>query len=154
LPQPVLQVQGYVFPLRTINSYGLFAVMTTTRPEIIVEGSDDGVTWKAYAFRYKPGEDLTRRPPFCTPHMPRLGWQVWVAALGGVRGNEWVVTFMVRLLQNEPTVIGLLRENPFGNRAPRYVRAVLYDYRFTTPAERRKTGAWWRRQRLGLYCPV
>jgi predicted DCC family thiol-disulfide oxidoreductase YuxK/tetratricopeptide (TPR) repeat protein len=153
VPDSLLMLQSYVDPFRSINSYGLFAVMTTRRPEIIVEGSDDGVTWKAYAFKWKPGEDLTRRPAFCTPHMPRLDWQLWFAALSNAR-EDWVVNFMIRLLQNEPSVVSLLEANPFGKRAPRYVRAVLYDYRFTTVAERRaSSGAWWRRVRLGLYCP-
>jgi tetratricopeptide (TPR) repeat protein len=154
VPEAVRSLQADIDPFRSINSYGLFAVMTTTRPEIIIEGSDDGVTWKAYTFKYKPGEDLTRRPPFCTPHMPRLDWQLWFAALGELRGNEWFINFMIRLLQNEPSVTSLLAENPFGNRPPRYVRAVLYDYSFTDSAGRRRSGAWWQRRRLGLYCPV
>ena len=72
----------WVEPFRSTNSYGLFAVMTTSRPEIIVEGSDDGASWRPYRFRWKPCE-LDRRPRFTTPHLPRLDWQMWFAALAG-----------------------------------------------------------------------
>ena len=152
LPPPLLELLQLVAPLRTINSYGLFAVMTRTRPEIEVEGSDDGVTWRSYEFKWKPG-DLKRRPAFVAPHQPRLDWQMWFAALGNYRGNPWFMNFLLRLLEGSPEVLGLLPENPFPDRPPRYIRAVLYEYHFTDPATRRKTGEWWRRERKGLYCP-
>ena len=152
MPDLLLQVLRWVSPLRTVNSYGLFAVMTRTRPEIEVEGSDDGVTWRPYEFRWKPG-DLKRRPAFVAPHQPRLDWQMWFAALGNYRGNPWFMNFLLRLLEGSPEVLGLLPENPFPDRPPRYIRAVLYEYHFTDPATRRKTGEWWRRERKGLYCP-
>lgn len=137
-------------PLRSFNGYGLFRVMTTERPEIVVEGSRDGVNWEAYEFRYKPG-DPYRRPPFVAPHQPRLDWQMWFAALGDVRSTPWFVHFLVRLLEGSPDVLALLAKNPFPAEPPRYVRAVLYDYRFTRRADR--TAAWWRREPRGLYCP-
>lgn len=137
-------------PLRSFNGYGLFRVMTTERPEIIVEGSRDGVNWEAYEFRYKPG-DPYRRPPFVAPHQPRLDWQMWFAALGDVRSNPWFVNFLVRLLQGSPDVLALIEKNPFPGESPRYVRAVLYDYRFTRWSDR--TAAWWKREQKGLYCP-
>jgi hypothetical protein len=140
-------------PLRSVNSYGLFAVMTTTRPEIIVEGSNDRQTWLAYEFKHKPG-DAQRRPGFVAPHQPRLDWQMWFAALGTYRENPWFINFCVRLLQGSPEVLALLERNPFPNRPPRYVRATVYEYRFTSAAERRATGAWWRREFKGEYCPV
>jgi len=140
-------------PLRSVNRYGLFAVMTTSRPEIVVEGSDDGRTWRAYEFHWKPGEPA-RRPRFVAPHQPRLDWQMWFAALGSCEENPWLVNFLVRLLQGEPSVRGLLAKDPFDGRPPRYVRALLYDYRFTDSQTRRRTGAWWRREVKGLYCPV
>jgi lipase maturation factor 1 len=142
-----------VSPLQIINSYGLFAVMTTTRPEIVIEGSNDGVTWLAYEFKYKPG-DLTRRPAWVAPHQPRLDWQMWFAALGDYQSDPWIVRFMARLLQGSPEVLGLLGRNPFPEGAPHYVRAMLYLYRFTSPAERRSTGAWWKRELKGVYVPA
>ena len=142
-----------VSPFEIINSYGLFAVMTTTRPEIVLEGSNDGVTWLAYEFKYKPG-DLTRRPAWVAPHQPRLDWQMWFAALGNYQSDPWIVRFMARLLQGSPEVLRLLGRNPFPDTPPRYARAMLYQYRFTTPAERKSTGAWWSRELKGVYVPV
>jgi lipase maturation factor 1 len=152
LPGPLLGLLRWVSPLRTVNSYGLFAVMTNLRPEIVVEGSDDGVAWLAYEFKWKPGE-LKRRPAFVAPHQPRLDWQMWFAALGDYRGNPWFVNFLVCLLRGSPEVLVLLEKNPFPDKPPRYLRAVLYEYHFTDFATRRLTGAWWRRERKGLYCP-
>lgn len=147
---PLFAVHESLSPFRTFNSYGLFRVMTTTRPEIVLEGSRDGVNWLAYEFRYKPG-DLRRRPAFVAPHQPRLDWQMWFAALGQVRQNPWFGNFVVRLLQGSPEVLALLERNPFPDAPPRYIRAVLYEYRFTNRDERRATGAWWKRKQLGLY---
>ena len=127
--------------------------MTTSRLEIIVEGSNDGVTWFEYEFKYKPG-DLIRRPKFVAPHQPRLDWQMWFAALGNYRQNPWLVNFCLRLLQGSPEVLALLERNPFPNAPPRYIRAVVYDYHFTDFAMRRKTGAWWRREPKGDYLPA
>ena len=152
LPRPALQLLRLASPLRTVNSYGLFAVMTTTRPEIVVEGSNDGVTWLPYEFKWKPGE-LKRRPAFVAPHQPRLDWQMWFAALGDYRREPWFMNFLVRLLQGSPEVLALLQKNPFAGPPPRSVRAVLYEYRFTDVAVRRATGEWWQRERKGLYCP-
>jgi hypothetical protein len=152
LPRPLAGLRRWVSPLRTINSYGLFAMMTTTRPEIVIEGSNDGATWLAYEFKWKPG-DLKHRPAFAAPHQPRLDWQMWFAALGDYRSNPWFANFLVRLLQGSPDVLALLKKNPFPDRPPRYIRAVLYEYHFTDFDTRRATGEWWRRERKGLYCP-
>ena len=152
-PRPVVQAARWLSPLRIANGYGLFAVMTTTRPEIVLEGSDDGAAWKAYEFRYKPGDPL-RRPRFVAPHQPRLDWQMWFAALGNYRENPWLTELLGRLLEGAPQVERLLAVNPFSDHPPRYVRAVVYDYEFTDAGQRRKTGAWWRRQVEGLYCPT
>jgi hypothetical protein len=147
---PVARV---VAPLRSISSYGLFAVMTTTRPEIIVEGSNDGQTWIAYEFRYKPG-DLNRRPSQVAPHQPRLDWQMWFAALGRFEENPWFQNFCVRLLQASPEVRALMAADPFDGRPPKYVRARLYRYRFADLSTHRATGAWWTREYIGEYSPV
>jgi lipase maturation factor 1 len=135
------------------NHYGLFSIMTTSRLEIIVEGSRDGKTWLPYEFKFKPG-DLKRAPPWVAPHQPRLDWQMWFAALSDYRLNSWFIAFLIRLLQGSGPVLGLLKHNPFPNSPPIYVRAVVYEYRFTTRAERRATRAWWTREKSWLYCPV
>jgi predicted DCC family thiol-disulfide oxidoreductase YuxK len=151
-PGAVIWLYERMAPWRSVNSYGLFAVMTTNRLEIIVEGSRDGKEWKAYAFKYKPG-DLRRRPAFVEPFQPRLDWQMWFAALGTYRENPWMIQFCLRLLQGTPEVLALLEGNPFPKSPPKYVRAVLYEYHFTDFKERRETGAWWRRERRGFYLP-
>jgi predicted DCC family thiol-disulfide oxidoreductase YuxK len=149
---PAVFLDGEIASLRTVNSYGLFAVMTTTRNEIVVEGSDDGTHWLPYEFKYKPG-DLNRPPAFVEPFQPRLDWQMWFAALGTYRDNPWFGNFCVRLLQGSPPVLALLQKNPFPQHPPKFVRAELYEYHFTNPAERRATGAWWRREPAGEYLP-
>jgi lipase maturation factor 1 len=139
-------------PFGIANSYGLFAVMTTTRDEIIVEGSNDGREWRAYEFKYKPG-DVYRAPPWVAPHQPRLDWQMWFAALGSYRDNPWFLNFAVRLLQGSPEVLRLVAKNPFPGAPPKYIRAQVYRYWFTDWATRRKTGAWWNRSPRGVYLP-
>jgi predicted DCC family thiol-disulfide oxidoreductase YuxK len=146
-------ILGEIAPLRIVNTYGLFAVMTTTLPEIIVEGSDDGVQWREYGFKYKPG-DVMRRPRWNAPHQPRLDWQMWFAALGTASENPWFSRFLQRLLENSPEVTALLGSNPFPRKPPRSVRALLYDYRYSTPEEKKATGAWWVRQPEGIYYPA
>jgi predicted DCC family thiol-disulfide oxidoreductase YuxK len=137
---------------RSVNSYGLFAVMTTARPEIIIEGSLDGRSWEPYEFKWKPG-DLARRPGFVAPYQPRLDWQLWFAALEDPRASPWMNNLFARLAANTPAVTGLLRTNPFAQTPPNFLRAVLYDYQFTTPAERARTGDWWKRSASAYYLP-
>ncbi len=151
-PEPLNTLARVTAPLEIVNSYGLFAVMTTSRPEIVVEGSDDGETWLPYEFRYKPG-DLHRAPRWVAPFQPRLDWQMWFAALGNYQSHQWFVAFVLRLLQGSPAVVGLLEKNPFPSHPPRYVRAQLYDYSFTDIATLRRTGTWWRRELIGTYLP-
>ncbi len=145
---------GALAPFHLVNRYGLFAVMTTTRPEIIIEGSNDQKTWRPYEFRYKPG-DLSRRPGFIAPHQPRLDWQMWFAALGTPRDNPWFGRLCLRLLEGRPEVLSLLGPNPFPSALPpRYLRATVYDYHFTTLAEKHRTGDTWRRTAQGPYLPT
>jgi predicted DCC family thiol-disulfide oxidoreductase YuxK len=150
---PLGWVAGQLEPFRSVNNYGLFAVMTTQRSEIIVEGSNDGTNWRPYEFKYKPG-DVNRRPGFVAPFQPRLDWQMWFAALGSARQNPWFGNFCERLLQGSPDVLALLAKNPFPEHPPRFIRAEFYNYRFTGFAERRATGAWWRRELTGEYLPA
>ena len=151
-PRPLEALARYTSPFQVVNSYGLFAVMTTERQEIVVEGSNDGQQWRAYEFPYKPG-DVNRAPRWAAPYQPRLDWQMWFAALGDYRSNPWFVAFVERLLEGSPDVVALLAKNPFPDRPPRYIRAVTYDYRFSTWEEHRQTGAWWHREPHGDYLP-
>jgi lipase maturation factor 1 len=138
---------------RIVNGYGLFRVMTKDRGEIVIEGSIDGVEWLPYEFKWKPG-NVKRAPGWCAPHQPRLDWQMWFAALDAPEQNPWLVGLIVRLLEGSRDVTGLLAQDPFPDKPPNYIRAMFYRYRFTTPEERRHTGAWWKRQELREYLPT
>ena len=127
-------------PFQIANTYGLFASMTTTRPEIIVQGSNDGVTWLDYEFPYKPG-DLRQPPHWVAPYQPRLDWQMWFAALSDYRATPWFTNFMVRLLQGSPDVLRLLEDQSVSQRAAE-IRARgairLFVYRFRHPSRDRE----------------
>jgi hypothetical protein len=140
-------------PFRIANQYGLFAVMTSGRYEIEFQGSNDGQNWTAYPFRYKP-QALNERPRIYAPYQPRFDWNLWFASLGDWQQNEIVPLTEERLLDNDADVLSLFRGNPFTQSPPKYVRAVLWQYWFTTMAEKRATGNWWKRNLMGLYAPV
>jgi len=140
-------------PFRLVNGYGLFAVMTTTRPELVLEGTADGVTWQPYEFKYKPGR-VERRLRWVAPHQPRLDWQMWFAALGSYQQDAWVEAFCHRVLEGSPPVLALLASNPFPGKPPAALRVLRYDYRFTDRETRRRTGAVWTRTLVGPYSPV
>jgi hypothetical protein len=151
-PSMAVAVDRVVEPLHIVSSYGLFAVMTTKRDEIVIEGSSDGIEWREYEFWYKPG-NVARPPSWNIPHQPRLDWQMWFAALEDPRRLVWFWRFMQRLLENEPTVTALLEKNPFPDRPPLYLRAKFYEYTYSSSEEKAK-GIWWDRRLLGLYFPV
>jgi len=140
-------------PFRIANRYGLFAVMTRGRYEIEFQGSNDGQTWIAYPFRHKPQEP-SKPPRIYAPYQPRLDWNLWFASLGEWRDNPLVLRTQRRLLSNDPEVLALFAANPFPQAPPRQVRAVLWQYWFTSMAEKREHGLWWRRELLGLYAPA
>jgi predicted DCC family thiol-disulfide oxidoreductase YuxK len=152
-PGPIATVAGYLESFHVISGYGLFRVMTKSRPEIIIEGSADGIEWLPYEFKWKPGR-LEKPPRWVAPHQPRLDWQMWFAALGTYRDNPWFVRLLERLLRSSPDVTRLFAHDPFPSGPPRYVRAMLYEYRFTTWSERRASGAWWKREERGEYLPA
>jgi lipase maturation factor 1 len=140
-------------PFRIANRYGLFAVMTRGRYEIEFQGSMDGQNWIAYPFRYKP-QALDKPPGIYAPYQPRFDWNLWFASLGAWRDYPIVPNTEVRLLSNNENVLELFAGNPFPHNPPRMIRVVLWQYWFTSKAEKRQTGMWWRRQFLGLYAPT
>lgn len=140
-------------PWRVANTYGLFANMTPHRYEVEFQGSEDGAHWTAYPFRYKP-QDVHARPGIYAPYQPRFDWNLWFASLTGWRQAPIVARTEVRLLEGSPDALGLFASDPFPGRAPKYVRAVLWQYWFSNPAEKRAQGVWWRRQFLGTYAPT
>jgi hypothetical protein len=142
-------------PLHLVNTYGAFGSITKERYEIAVEGTDELVlapstTWREYQFKAKPG-DVRRRPPQYAPYHLRLDWLMWFAAMSSPMYHPWFVPLVVKLLEADPATLGLLRTDPFGGARPRFIRATLYLYRFTTPRERRESRAWWVRSRVGEY---
>jgi hypothetical protein len=139
-------------PLRVADAYGLFATMTRNRYEIEFQGTLDGKEWIAYPFKYKP-QDISKPPGIYAPYQPRFEWNLWFAALDDVSNNPWVVTAQERLLAGAPSVLRLFAHDPFAGRRPLKVRAIEWQYWFTTPAERRATGNWWNRREVGPYAP-
>ncbi len=153
LPRPLPTASSKLDPFRIANQYGLFAVMTRGRYEIEFQGSDDGVNWRPYLFRNKP-QLLNEAPRIYAPYQPRFDWNLWFASLGSWQQNDIVPITQTKLLENDADVLDLFRSNPFPTGAPKYVRAVLWQYWFTSMEEKRTTGNWWRRKLLGLYAPV
>jgi uncharacterized membrane protein YphA (DoxX/SURF4 family) len=150
---PIVQFVGQsIGPFRSFNTYGLFAVMTVERPELIIQGSSDGRDWRDYALPYKPG-DLARRPSWAAPHQPRLDWQLWFAAFTPPERATWVKTLCERLLRGDPDVLALFSRNPFPDAPPRYLRVARYQYEFTSFEGRARTGNWWRRTPIDFYVP-
>jgi lipase maturation factor 1 len=152
VPLPVKPVALFE-PFRIANQYGLFAVMTPHRYEIEFQGSNDGEHWLAYPFRYKP-QDLKERPRIYAPYQPRFDWNLWFASLGSWQQNSIVPRTEELLLENEQSVLGLFAGNPYPNVPPRLVRAVLWQYWFSSPEHKHMEGVWWRRQFLGTYAPT
>jgi len=150
---PSFPTLRWLEPFRVANSYGLFAVMTRGRYEIEFQGTTDGTTWIAYPFRFKP-QDPMKRPGIYAPYQPRFDWNLWFASLGTLEQNVFVLNTEERLLEGSPPVLRLFAGNPFASKPPVAVRAMLWQYRFTTRAERARTGAWWRRTLIGNYSPV
>ncbi len=140
-------------PFRVGDRYGLFAVMTTARYEVELQGTRDGVHWVPYPFRYKP-QDPREPPGIYAPYQPRFEWNLWFASLDRWEANPWVVRAEARLLDGDPQVLALFWRNPLAGAPPRAVRAELWRYWFADLATKRRTGAWWRRQDLGLFAPV
>ena len=152
------QLMNYSFdPLHIVGTYGAFGSITKERFEVVIEGTEDAVLtpqtkWHEYEFQGKPG-DVRRRPPQVAPYHYRLDWLMWFAALSSPMYHEWFVPLLRKLLEADRRVLRLLARDPFAGRQPRFVRALFYLYRFTTPKERRETGAWWSRELVGDYVP-
>lgn len=152
-PQPIASFVRTAQTFGLVNHYGPFAVMTKERQEIIIEGSRDGKTWLAYPFKFKP-DTLNKELSWIIPYQPRLDWQMWFAALGSEEQSPWFQQFLNRILQGSWPVISLFDYDPFPSEPPRYVRALLYRYHYTTPQLRYKTGNIWKREYAGVYVPA
>jgi hypothetical protein len=141
--------------LELVNTYGAFGSVGKVRYEIVFQGTTDPIpsetaTWKEYEFVCKPG-DPARRPCLIAPYQPRLDWQIWFAAMSGPDQYPWTVHLIWKLLHGDPGTLSLLGYNPFPDTPPRYVRALLFRYRFAPPGNRQ--GVWWERERVGTWIP-
>lgn len=135
------------------NTYGAFGSITRVRYEVVVQGADEpGGPWREYEFKGKPG-DPARRPPQIAPYHLRLDWLMWFVAINPSYGRTWLPRFLRALLRNEPPVLALLRHNPFPDAPPKWVKADLYRYCFTTRRDRRATGDHWSRTRSSDLVP-
>ena len=157
VPGWLARLQAEMAPFHLVSGYGLFRTMTTERPEILLEGSEDGTNWVAYDFVWKVDE-ISDAPKFVAPHQPRVAWQFWFAALEGrfdyqSRNATWIEALVLKLLNGDPKVRQLLKNDPFPVDPPKWRRARLFRYEFTTFAERKETGNWWKREVIGEYLP-
>jgi hypothetical protein len=154
MASPAQAMNASFDPFHLVNTYGAFGTVGRTRYEVIVEGTsgepDDEAAWREYAFKGKPG-DPRRLPPQVAPYHLRLDWLMWFLPLSPIYGEGWFVPFLGRLLEGDPAILRLLRDNPFPDRPPRYIRARLDHYRFSTWSELRETGAWWVRTPAGEF---
>jgi hypothetical protein len=143
--------------LHLVNTYGAFGSVTKVRREVIIEGTLDEhpgpeTEWLEYEVRGKPG-DVRRRPPQVAPYHLRLGWLLWFVALSPSYGDGWLDPLFRRLLEADPPTLALFDHDPFAGERPAFVRARLFRYELTTRDERRKSGAWWRREPTGMLRP-
>ena len=154
-PDLLAPVVSKIAPFHLVNNYGLFAYMPQERPEIIIQGSNDKELWFTLNFKYKPDAVLQKRPAWATPHQPRLDWQLRVATTGNYQSNPWFVNFAKRILDGSEDVNRLLAKNPFGDKPPKYIKALVFNYEFTNFSERKETGDWWKKGKfLGEYLPA
>jgi hypothetical protein len=142
-------------PLDLVNTYGAFGSVGRERLNVVFQGTDaelpdSRAVWKDYPYVALPVA-LNQRPRQIAPYQPRLDWQMWFAAMGTPEQYPWTLHLVWKLLHNEPGGLSLLGPNPFPLKPPRYIRAMLYRYQFARPGN--PSGAWWKREELGLWLP-
>lgn len=159
-------------PLNLVNTYGAFGSVGRERLNVVFEGTmdipgpsegngegneappqspDDKANWKAYPYKGLP-VGVAGRPPQVAPYQLRLDWQMWFAAMSSPEEYPWTLTLVSKLLHNDPGAIGLFADNPFPDKPPHYIRAVLYRYTFAKPGN--PEGRWWNRERVGIWLPA
>ena len=146
-------------PLDLVNTYGAFGSVDRQRFEVVLEGTRDetpgeNAHWEEYELPCMPG-DPRRRPCLVSPYHYRLDWQMWFAGNDAARGESiedepWLVHFVWQLLEGDASPRRLLARDPFAGAAPRWIRADIWHYRFSTS---RAGGTWWERERVGPYLP-
>jgi hypothetical protein len=154
--QPVInllspnQVMNTSFdPLDLVNTYGAFGSVGQERLNVVFEGTMDSIPtdsarWIEYPYKGLPVA-LNERPPQIAPYQLRLDWQMWFAAMATPDDYPWTLTLVAKLLHNDPLATHLFAANPFPNKPPLYIRAILYRYHFARPGN----GQWWTREQIG-----
>jgi hypothetical protein len=142
-------------PFELVNTYGAFGSVDRERLNVVFEGtadndSTDHAHWQPYIYKGLPVL-LNRRSPQVAPYQLRLDWQMWFAAMSSADDYPWTLHLVYKLLHNDPQATHLFAQNPFPDNAPRYIRAVLYRYRFARPGNAQN--AWWTRDKLGIWLP-
>ncbi|MEJ7679657.1 MAG: lipase maturation factor family protein [Segetibacter sp.] len=137
-------------PLDLVNTYGAFGTVGQERLNVVFEGtmdedSTDKANWKPYIYKGLPVL-LNKRPPQIAPYQLRLDWQMWFAAMSSPEEYPWTLNLVWKLLHNDPGAVSLFAGNPFPDKPPRYIRAILYHYRFAKPGN--PQGLWWNRERM------
>jgi len=140
-------------PLELVNTYGAFGSVGKERMNVVFEGTmdanpDSTANWQPYIYRGLPVA-LNKRPPQIAPYQLHLDWQMWFAAMDSPNDYPWTYTLIWKLLHNDSKAVNLFAKNPFQGKPPRYIRAVLYRYRFAQPGN--PQGLWWNRERIGLW---
>lgn len=149
-PAVVVRSFAAVYNYGIGHIFHVYPVMQIERQELEIQGSNDGINWRPYGFRYKPGP-VNKRPPVNIPHQPRLDWMMWFLPPQARGDDLWLNMLLKRLHEGSPQVLQLFEYNPFPDRPPRFLRVLAYDYRFTTPEEKAETGNWWQRSYLGVF---
>lgn len=165
---------------RIVNTYGAFGSITKIRHEVIIQGTYDDingkdksqVVWKEFEFTCKPG-DINRKPCLISPYHFRIDWLMWFAAFQNYQHASWIIHLADKILRGDLIVNQLLAGNPFYNStttsedasklAPKFVRAVLYEYKYPSlsiDGKRQEeelqgweVGQWWRRKFVREYFP-
>jgi hypothetical protein len=146
LPAVVQAPHDALEPFRVANVYRLFGHITRERIEPQVELLVDG-QWSEHDLVYKPG-DVMRAPPLVAPHQPRVDFRLWFYGLSFRRGMPQYVRTLLDRLCTDREVVQPLFEAPLPAQVTA-ARLAFFSYRFTSPAQRAETGAYWTRQRLG-----
>eukprot|EP01066_Platyproteum_vivax_P013151 Platyproteum_vivax@DN5970_c0_g1_i1.p1 len=150
--------------LNLVNTYGAFGTVTKKRFEVIFQGTtatnpeDPKAIWREYEFLCKPGR-IDRLPCLISPYHYRLDWLMWFAGFGSYEQHPWLLNIAYKFLKNDPLMDTLIKKNPFkGSEPPRFVRAKMFRYNYTSPKETgwfgQKSSNFWRRREAGMYLPV
>jgi hypothetical protein len=143
-------------PLELVNTYGAFGSVGQERLNVVFEGTMDDTTagkvnWKPYIYKDLPVL-LDKRPPQIAPYQPHLDWQIWFASMSTPDQYPWTINLVWKLLHNDPDALSLFADNPFPGKPPRFIRAVLYRYKFANPGN--PQGLFWTREPLGIWIPA